>query len=374
MNLNQLPFKQLELSVLPTEDGWRIQSSGAESNISSYSLVCEALAGRPLAKPIPLTHLLNTAGNSAEISYTALEALSDKPVDAYSHPVFALLANDSQGAGARSSLRAASRPVPMSVTANFRDYGGHVTQAGRQVVWAKLFRTGHMGEMSAADQQALLHLNIQAVCDFRRLEEAANQPSQLPDGLEPTSIVISPGSSIDLFTAIMADGIDEATIDAFMEDINRDLVVNHQASYRQMFDELLEHGNSGSIIHCSAGKDRTGFGGLLVLGALGVDRETIMEDYLLTNRYVNIDREIARWTKNYGSSEELAETGQENAGSGRGAFNRDALAVILKVKASYLQAAIDTIDDQFGGLDSYLREQIGLRAEELTALENYYLY
>lgn len=373
MNLNQSPLKHVELSVLPTEHGWQIHSNGA--GIDSYTLACEALAGRKFDKPISLTDVLERSGSSAELSYAALEQLVGQPVDGYSHPVFALLANEQQApaseahsAVAEPRLRAASRPIPMSVTANFRDYGGHVTQAGRQVVWGKLFRTGHMGEMTAADKQALQHLDIKTVCDFRRLEEAANQPSQLPDGLEPTSIVISPGSSIDLFSAIMDDGIEEATIDAFMQDINRDLAVNHQASYRQMFDELLEHGNSGSIIHCSAGKDRTGFGGLLVLGALGVDRETIMQDYLLTNQYVNIDREVARWTKNYGT----AEAGEMN--TGRGAFNRDALAIILRVKASYLQTAIDTIDNEFGGLERYLTEQIGLQADELAALEHYYLY
>lgn len=380
-NLNTSNLKDLDYSVERTESGWQITFGDSVIADQDYQLHCERLAGRELGKAISLQHMLASDGRSASVSYEALQALSGAAVDRYAHPVFTLTADPSESAGPQVQLRLAARPIPMSVTANFRDYGGHLTQDGRQVVWGRLFRTGHMGEMSEADKQAINQLDIAAVCDFRRQEEAANQPSQLPEGLEPTSIVISPGSSIDLFSAISEEGIQETTIDAFMQEINRDLVHSHQASYRKMFDLLLAHAGQGSIIHCSAGKDRTGFGGLLVLGALGVDRQSILNDYLLTNQYVDIDREIARWTRNYGddgrSNADPEHGGLDHGDSKYGqvrTFNRDALAVILRVKASYLQAAMDAIDSRYGGLERYLDEQIGLSAEELRALKHHYLY
>lgn len=372
MNLNQSSHNLPSMSILPSDQGWQIHWSEALVDRNSHQLVCERVASHVFDKPVPLQYLLESDGQSAELSYASLERSLGVPVDQYSHPVLAL--NIDQPAN-RQQFRAAPRPIPMTATANFRDYGGYLTDSGQQVVWGKLFRTGHMGDMSADDIRAISQLNIQTVLDFRRLEEAANQPSQLPQGLQPTSIVISPGSSIDLFSAIMDDGIDEAKIDQFMQEINHDLAISHQASYRQMFDALLTHRDSGSIIHCSAGKDRTGFGGLLVLGALGVNRQTIMQDYLLTNEHVNLDREIARWTKNY-SDTDWSKRGGDSAAENvqPKAFNRDALAVILKVKASYLQTAMDTIDNEFGGLERYLKEQIGLEADELAALHQSYLY
>lgn len=361
MNLKQSPLSQIEPVAELTATGWQLPFDASRAPASSCQLLCERVAGQTLSAPAQLDMVQH--GNT--VSFDALAKATGVAVDEYAHPVFSLV---DQQADQGASLRIAARPLPMSATANFRDYGGHINRDGRQVVWGKLFRTGHMGEMSERDRQAIQQLNITAVCDFRRAEEAANQPSQLPEGLEPTSIVISPGSSIDLFSAIMEEGVKEQTIDAFMQEINRDLARSHQASYRRMFDELLAHGERGSIIHCSAGKDRTGFGGLLVLGALGVDQQTILNDYLLTNQYVNIDREIARWENNYRNS------GWSDERSAEGGFNRDALGIILRVKASYLQAAMDTIEESFGGIERYLSEQIGLTEQERKALEAFYLY
>jgi len=306
-----------------------------------------------------------------------LQAATGVVVDAYSHPVIRFVDSESV---VEQHLRVAPRLLPMSVTANFRDYGGQLTVDGRQVRWGKLFRTGHMGEMSDADKQALQQLNIQAICDFRRAEEMKRQPSQLPEGLVPTAISISPGSATDLFSAlnneyVNDDHIDEGIIDDFMRDINRDLVISHQASYRKMFDTLIAHANSGSIIHCSAGKDRTGFGGLLMLAALGVESECIMKDYLRTNEYVDIANEVERWAVSYYAESDNADSdAEEYKGKVKSPFNRKAIAIILRVKASYLQAAMDTIDSRYGGVDRYLREEIGLTEGELDLLRGCYLY
>ena len=296
-----------------------------------------------------------------------LSELLGRPVDRYAHPVLSLNARDEH------LFHLAPRQVPMSAAANFRDYGGYRTQSGHQVAWGKLFRTGHMGDLSDADVDAIERLGIIRVCDFRREEEAAHRPSRLPAGLEPTAIVISPGSSMDLWSATLSEGVEESTIDAFMQDINRDLAANHTASYRRMFDELLDAREQASIIHCSAGKDRTGFGGLLVLAALGVPLADCLADYLLTNRYVDVEREVARWTRDYEGTDASGWTG-ESGGSGEFRFDRKALAIILGVKASYLNAAVAQIDEQFGGIDAYLREQIGLDDAELAALRESYLY
>lgn len=359
-------------ALIAHENGWQI-SPPVSVDLNDYQFHLEGCAGQSFSPALALPET-----SDAVLSFNALSALVDDEVDALAHPILSVKNNHTGSI----LIRVACRHLPMSATANFRDYGGYLTQSGRQMMWGKLFRTGHMGEMNDRDIAVLSQLNIQAVCDFRRPEEAAKQPSLLPEGLQPTAIPISPGSAIDFFSAISEQAIDEAKIDAFMQDINHDLVINHQPSYRAMFDQLLASADAGSIIHCSAGKDRTGFGALLLLSALGVSDDDIMADYLLTNQYVNIEREIARWTVNYGADQtktgiadsDKVKAAREAINAHQGEFNHQALAVILKVKASYLQTAVDTIREEFGGTISYLEQQIGLSSSELSRLKAAYLY
>lgn len=381
INLKQSKLNSIDLSIIPIAEGWKIQWQCESVDMNKYPLFCEQLAGKIFANPIRLSIAIESATNSVKLSYAMLQAATGVAVDAYSHPVIVMVdANDIADSDSdevlEQRIRLAPRLLPMTATSNFRDYGGQLTIEGRQVIWGKLFRTGHMGEMSEADKQALLQLNIKAICDFRRAEEMAGRPSQLPEGLAPTAISISPGSANNLFSAIddedASEAIDEEAIDAFMQEINRDLVVSHQSSYRQMFDVLIQHADSSSIIHCSAGKDRTGFGGLLVLSALGVELSEVMLDYLRTNEYVDIAKEVERWAASYHTDTQGLDKTQKN--KTKKSFNRSALAMILKVKPSYLQAAIDTIDNEYGGIDSYLRTQIGLSDNDFSLLKKHYLY
>ena len=365
VDLNQSVLNEIGLSVIPTVDGWKIQWQRKLVDINQYSIWCEQVAGEKLIEPVKLSVSSALDTQSIDLSFSMLQAASGIYVDVYAHPVFAFVDHNA----VEQVLRIAPRPLPMSVTSNFRDYGGQLTKEGKQVVWGKLFRTGHMAEMSEADKQALLQLNIQAICDFRSDEEVNRQPSQLPSHLIPTAIAVAPGSAANLFSAINDEHIDEQTIDGFMQEINRDLVNSHQSSYRQMFNVLIEQAESSSIIHCSAGKDRTGFAGLLVLAALGVELEAIMSDYLRTNEYLDITKEVDRWAVSHDRAASALHNGKSIK-----PINRKALALILKVKRSYLQAAIDTMDSQYGGIDNYLRTQMALTDNDFAILKQHYLY
>lgn len=253
----------------------------------------------------------------------------------------------------------ADRLVPVKGASNFRDYGGYFTDNGRQVVWGKLFRSGHLSQLTDLDVEIFRQLGIESICDFRREDEAKRQPSILPGGVSPNEMPISPGSSTGFVEALTDQDFKESQVDEFMQAINSDLAINHAQRYRLMFDELLGS-DAATIIHCSAGKDRTGFGAALVLSALGVDRHSIMEDYLLTNRYVDVDHEIQRWEGNWGPA-------LEN-------INKDMLAVVLGVKRSYLEAAFDSIDSNFDSVHDYLEKAVGLDSAEVRQLQERYLY
>ena len=139
----------------------------------------------------------------------------------------------------------------------------------------------------------------------------------------------------------MLVGVDDA------DDLER-LVLIHTPRFRALFAHLLED-RAPLVIHCTAGKDRTGFACALILHTLGVSGDVIAEDYLLTNQYYRRD-------PNNGS--ELPE---------------DVKNVLGTVRASFLDAAFEAIDTDYGDLETYLRDGLGLGRPERASLEARYL-
>ncbi|MDG1938115.1 MAG: tyrosine-protein phosphatase, partial [Pseudomonadales bacterium] len=150
INLKQSKFNSIDLSIIPIVGGWRIQWQCESVDMNKYPMFCEQLAGIFFANPIRLSIVVEEAANSVELSYAMLQAATGVTVDAYSHPIIVLVdtneITDSDEA-LEQRIRLAPRLLPMTATSNFRDYGGQLTIEGRQVIWGKLFRTGHMGEM-----------------------------------------------------------------------------------------------------------------------------------------------------------------------------------------------------------------------------------
>ena len=177
----------------------------------------------------------------------------------------------------------AERKVALEGSPNFRDLGGYKTVLGRHVRWGRIYRSGKLSSLTEADIHYFKRLGVSLVCDFRSDFERHSEPGWLGDEDAPhrVELPISPGSS-DSFKKSMHDGIIEV-YDAtdLMKDMNRDFVINQTSQYARMFQLMLQ-GNHPILIHCAAGKDRTGFGAAVILDVLGVDEETIVEDYLLT--------------------------------------------------------------------------------------------
>ena len=151
--------------------------------------------------------------------------------------------------------------------------------------WGRLYRSGHLGDLTPDGQRDLAELGITSVIDFRTPEEREKNPSRFQHDHRPRvlQIPVDPGSRVG-FSRRFADG--ERSADSWvriMEDMNRSFVRDHARSFRQMFEVLCSDPGGVHVIHCASGKDRTGTGVALLLAALGVDRATILEDFLLTN-------------------------------------------------------------------------------------------
>ena len=134
------------------------------------------------------------------------------------------------------------RCLPLQGTPNFRDFGGYDSLDGRRVKRGYLFRSGQLSTLSASDQNLLAELELDLVCDFRRLEEQERDPSLLPvPGPQVVSLPITPGSNASFFDEAESHWqTDAQTMFNFMVEINRDFALQQSESYACMFDMLVQ--------------------------------------------------------------------------------------------------------------------------------------
>ncbi|MBD3759777.1 tyrosine-protein phosphatase [Rhizorhabdus sp.] len=227
--------------------------------------------------------------------------------------------------------------LPLEGGFNLRDMGGYATADGRRVRRGLLFRSGLMSMLTEADEARLAALGIATVCDLRRPVERRRDPTRW---CEPAGVLYwardhdaSSGVLGELLSGALptADGVRAAMISVY-----REILIDHAPSYRFLFDRLAG-GHVPLLFNCSAGKDRTGVGAALILSALGVPRETIYEDYLLTNRFADFSRIVGRVDPDRYRN-----------------IDADVLAPLLAADADYLDTAFDSLDRDHGGIDAYL--------------------
>jgi len=230
---------------------------------------------------------------------------------------------------------AASRLLVMENAYNARDLGGYAASNGKTVRWGALYRAGDLHSLSDNDVDILRDIGIKTVVDFRTDGERQAEPHRLPPTVvNIVALPITPGNIPDLTT------LTEKNAEEMMLQVYRALVTDARQQYREFFRILADPDNGPVLFNCSAGKDRTGLAAALVLLALGVDRETVYEDYLLSAEYVK---------------DKYQRMVDENP----------ALRPVVTVRREYLRAALDEIDAKYGGIGQYLREQLNVDTELL---------
>lgn len=250
----------------------------------------------------------------------------------------------------------AERALRFDGVTNFRDTGGYLGRDGRRVRWGMLYRSGHMAETSAEDRAYLAHLGLDRIFDLRIPDEDSKSPSVL-DPRESERIValpLFPGSAHAYRDHLMAGSGSPEAMAEIMIAINRDLARDHRDEYAALLRGVTE-AKGPVLVHCAAGKDRTGFGIALLLAALGVSREEIFEDYLLTRRFFDADQVVSNYQALYAE---------------RGAPPVEAaiLRPLVDVRPDYLGAALAEAEQIAGSLDGYLRDALGFDEAAQQAL------
>jgi len=229
--------------------------------------------------------------------------------------------------------------IPLENASNLRDLGGWPTWDGRTVRTGVVFRAPALVRLSPADEAAIATLGIRTVCDFRGTREAEHNPVALP-GTRREALPIEPtvGASLrDILRTGMATGhVSPQEMLELLREAYQAYALQNFARYRALFALLRSEANLPLLFHCSAGKDRTGFGAALLLTALGVEWRNVVADYLATNLLWR--REIAEFFDLPGPV--------KNA--------------LLSAHEPLLKAAFDSVRREYGSVDAYLEMAIGL--------------
>lgn len=245
------------------------------------------------------------------------------------------------------------RQLPLEGQSNFRDLGGYKTIDHKTVKWGRLFRSGQLSNLTDNDLHYLSTIPLKTIIDFRSEEETKDQITLLPPTVSNEVLLpIKPGNlSKNNVMQIVIDANDELA-NKLLIDINEQLVLHNQEEYKAFFKEVQE-AEDPLMFNCTAGKDRTGLAAALLLTALGVDTETVREDYLLTNQYISLD------TLNLQQQFQLNDE-QANV-----------LLTLFTVKEQYLNKALITIEQHYHSIENYLTETLDV---DIALLKSKYLY
>ncbi len=248
----------------------------------------------------------------------------------------------------------------METILNFRDFGGYGTSDGRTVKTGLLYRSGTLSSATEKDQGQLLRLGIKLVIDLRTERERRARPDQLPKPIVSVAIPIktSKHNESGFFWQLLSLLFGQARkIDyhQLMREVYQEYVTHFQLEFARVLRLIADPHNLPVLVHCTGGKDRTGFACWLIHSLLGVPHEIAIADYLKTNHAsLSSNPEIQRWIKTLSFFR----------------ISRDKFLPLLEARADYLNAAQQQIISSFGSIENFIRRGLKISEQEIQALKN----
>jgi protein-tyrosine phosphatase len=248
---------------------------------------------------------------------------------------------------------------PLEAVHNFRDFGGYLTENGTRLKKGLLYRSGDLSRATDADLEHLSSLGITTICDLRSEGERQRAPDRVPEAkvftffnLPMRPIVDYHARSLRRLISLMFG--QERRIDYIAESNKayREYATSYLPQLKALFHRISNPDNLPVLIHCSAGKDRTGVVSSLIQLVLGVSAKTAMDDYLKTNGLLDAYTEEI-----YRRLRKLAYFG----------IPWKMYVPLFDARTEYLNAALAQIREEFGAIDGWFRRGLGFSQEEHRA-------
>ena len=253
--------------------------------------------------------------------------------------------------GGRAVLTA-DRRIYLPNTYNFRDLGGYDTTDGRSIKWERVYRSDALSRLKDEDQAQLASLDLKLVVDLRSREEQAKSPDLLPPKGGPEYLPL-PIQSAEMNFVTAMKLMKKGDVSWLTEDFMRKGYIRNLDDYpeiwRELFLRLSQSQNRPLAFHCTGGKDRAGTGAALVLLALGVPEETVIQDHQLSNLYIGgVVEAIYAQVEGYG-------------------IDPEQVRPYFTAPLDAIQALLKHLREEYGSADNYLVHKAGLSP---TVLEN----
>jgi protein-tyrosine phosphatase len=249
----------------------------------------------------------------------------------------------------------------MEAVNNFRDFGGYKTQNGSRLKTGMLYRSGDLSKATDTDLEYIASLGIKTVCDLRSELERRKEPDRIPVARPFTffNIPMRPiidyhGRSLRRLLSLMFGSERRTDYVAVSYQAYREYATQYLPQLKVLFQRISKPENLPLLIHCSAGKDRTGVVASLIQLVLGVPLEVAIEDYLKTNGNLDtytqdVFRKLSKlgyfgipWKKLYGP--------------------------LFAARDDFINAAFEQVKDEFGAIDEWFRRGLGFSEKEYHAL------
>ena len=250
-------------------------------------------------------------------------------------------------------VRTAERVLPLQQSSNFRDLGGYPAADGKRVRWGRIYRSGGTALLTDADVRAVSELHIGDLVDLRSREERALAPTRI-DGVRYHAISYS-------MSGILARINSGEANSGYGQ-----MAFGLTPQLRMVFKALLEEKGEAVAYNCSAGQDRTGFTTAMVLSALGTPRDVIYRDYLLSTPSRRPQYELPRITPAMAEGNPVAALfARYQDLPAQPLLDAEGRPLLLHV--------FNTIEQRWGTVDAFLRQEIGLSDADIARLRETYL-
>jgi protein-tyrosine phosphatase len=260
-----------------------------------------------------------------------------------------------------------TRRLPLEGAVNFRDVGGYRTIDGKYVRWGHIYRSDHLVGLTEQDYEYLSGLGIKLVCDLRADFERKRSPTAW-QGEKPEFLIapIGDDASISASMAKLKSAFDSGADPA--EYLRAQRAVSNDSSYAEMLFlyreqyarvfHRLANSSDPALTHCTGGADRTGVYSALLLATLGVPRDVIVADYLLTRQNFLDEKHQEATAKNMQSILGLDRPPDQN-------FLR---SVIGGMNSDRIETMFHAIDTKYGSFDAFLKDGLELSQTDVASL------
>ncbi len=240
------------------------------------------------------------------------------------------------------------RYIELEGTSNFRDLGGYETSDGQKIRKGILFRSDNLSHLTAGDIEKVKQLGIKTVCDFRSDFEMQEFPSPFTKESSPKllHIPIKTLGAQDLQELALREGVTSEELASELQ-LHYVLYVNQHKKRYSKFLNAIAYDDIPLVFHCFAGKDRTGFGSLLFLGLMGVNKDTIIDDYLLTNDLYKGPIQGSNW------KDSISET----------------LRPLFEARSDYINAAFNEIYNRHKRVEDFVIKELNVDLETIEIIK-----